>query len=294
MSMKKISLLFFILLFQIKVNAQNTDDLLSLVEDEKPKKEIAIATFKTTRNINFHTTEVIGKRCLDFRISHRFGDINTGAYGAWGLDGGANIRLALEYSHDGRLMYGIGRTSAGKIVDGFVKYRLLRQTVEDEMPVSLTLLTSMFYTLEKLKLNGADYYTNTTDRMSYCNELMLTRKFNSRFSLQLLASMVHFNLVDKITDKNDCFLVGAVTRFKITKRQSITLEYAYRLNKYTSSSYYDSFGIGYEIETGGHVFQMHLTNSFGLTENQYFMHTGTRWSDWGVRLGFNISRVFAL
>ena len=82
--------------------------------------------------------------------------------------------------------------------------------------------------------------------------------------------------------------------FKFTKRQAITLEYAARLNKYSLDNYYNSFAIGYDVETGGHVFQMHLTNSFGLTENQFYMYTPTRWSNWGVRLGFNVSRVFAL
>jgi hypothetical protein len=191
-------------------------------------------------------------------------------------------------------MFGIGRTSTGKIIDGFMKYRLLRQTTTNSMPVSVTLLSSMFYTLERTKINGDNYYPNPTDRMSYCNEIMVARKFNPYISFQVLGAMVHYNMVNKISDQNDCFLVGGVARIKFTKRQAITFEYAHRLNNYSNTKYYDSFGIGYEVETGGHVFQMHLTNSFGLTENQYFMYTGTSWSNMGVRLGFNISRVFAL
>ena len=123
---------------------------------------------------------------------------------------------------------------------------------------------------------------------------MIARKFSSRFSFQLIGAMVHFNMVDKITDKNDCFILGAVTRFKFTKRQAITLEYAHRLNQYSNDKYYDSFGVGYDLETGGHVFQIHLTNSFGLTEDQFYMYTNTTWQNFGVRLGFNISRVFSL
>jgi hypothetical protein len=123
---------------------------------------------------------------------------------------------------------------------------------------------------------------------------MIARKFNSRFSFQLTAAMVHFNLVERVTDKNDCFILGGVTRYKFTKRQAVTLEYGYRLNQYSKSKYYDSFGIGYDLETGGHVFQIHLTNSFGLTEDQYFMYTNKSWDNWGIRLGFNISRVFSL
>ena len=123
---------------------------------------------------------------------------------------------------------------------------------------------------------------------------MVSRKFNSKLTVQLTAAMVHFNLVDKITDGNNCFVAGVVARYKVSKRQAITLEYGYRFNKYSNDSYYDSFGIGYDLETGGHVFQMHFTNSFGLTENQYFMYTTSSWSNWGIRLGFNISRVFSL
>ncbi len=275
--------------------AQSPDDLLNMVS-EKPKKEYVTATFKTTRLINFHTVEVLSKRSLDFRISHRFGDFNSGAYNAWGVDGGANIRLALEYCHGSRLMFGVGRTSGKKIADGFLKYRLLKQTTKGGgMPVSVTLFTSVYHTfMQNVLINGENKYQKIPDRLSYCHQIMIGRKFNSRFSFQLTGAMVHFNLVDKITDKNDCFIVGAVTRFKFAKRQAITLEYGYRLNKYSKDKYYDSFGIGYDLETGGHVFQVHLTNSFGLTEDQYFMYTNTSWDNWGIRLGFNISRVFSL
>ncbi len=288
--------LFFCSVFILNgiIKAQTDSlDLLSLV-NEKPPQEKTIATFKTTRLVNFHTLEVLGKRCLDFRIAHRFGDINSGAYNAFGIDGGANIRLGLEYSHDGRFMFGIGRTSSQKIVDGFLKYKLLRQTTDNQVPVTVTIFSGMYYTAEKKQVGTTNYYINPTDRMSFCNQIIIGRKFSSRFSLQMMGGIVHFNLVEKITDKNDCYFAGIVTRFKFTKRQAITLEYAARLNKYSLDNYYNSFAIGYDVETGGHVFQMHLTNSFGLTENQFYMYTPTRWSNWGVRLGFNVSRVFAL
>lgn len=275
------------------ISQDNPEDLLKLV-DEKPKKEFTTGTFKTTRLVNFHTTEVLGRRSLDFRISHRFGDFNTGPYNAWGIDGGANIRLALEYSHDGRFMFGIGRTSSKKIADGFVKYKLFRQTSDNSTPVTVTLFSGVYHTFERITIDGVNKYQRSIDRLSYCHQIMVARKFNSKFSAQLTAALVHFNLVDKITDGNNAFVGGVVARYKITKRQAITLEYGYRINKYSNDNYYDSFGIGYDLETGGHVFQIHFTNSFGLTENQYFMYTGSKWSNWGIRLGFNISRVFSL
>lgn len=294
--MKKIILsLLFIISCSSVFFAQTGDDLLNMVA-EKPKKEYVTATFKTTRLINFHTVEILSKRSLDFRISHRFGDFNSGAYNAWGVDGGANIRLALEYTHGSRLMFGIGRTSGKKIVDGFLKLRLLKQTTKGGgMPISVTLFSSVYHTfMQNVLIDGINKYQTIPDRLSYCNQIMIARKFSSRFSFQLTGAMVHFNMVDKITDQNDCFIVGAVTRFKFAKRQAITLEYAHRLNKYSNDKYYDSFGVGYDLETGGHVFQVHLTNSFGLTEDQFYMYSNTTWQNFGVRLGFNISRVFSL
>ncbi|MBA3663582.1 MAG: hypothetical protein H0W61_05155 [Bacteroidetes bacterium] len=292
--MRKIKLSLAFLIAVLNVFCQEkAEDLLNFV-NEKPKKEFTTATFKTTRLVNFHTVEVLGKRSLDFRISHRFGDFNTGPYNAWGTDGGANIRLSLEYCHDGRFMFGIGRTSTNKIVDGFLKLRLLRQTTNNSVPVSITLFSGIYQTFERANIDGINKYQADADRLSYCHQIMIGRKFNSRFSIQLTGAMVHFNLVENISDKNDCYIVGVVTRFKFAKRQAITLEYGYRINQYSTDKYYDSFGIGYDLETGGHVFQLHLTNSFGLTENQYLMYTNKTWQNWGVRLGFNISRVFSL
>ncbi len=292
--------IFTVLLITLTLiaNAQtNPDDLLNMVKEE-PTSELTTATFKTTRLINFHTTEVLGKNSLDFRIAHRFGDVNSGAYNMFGLDQTANIRLGLEYSPDGKLMMGIGRTSQKKIIDGFVKYRLLRQTTDDKMPISITFFSSMYYTFEDflINVNGANInkYKYDTDRMSFCHQVMVARKFNPDFSMQLSVGMVHFNLVDRITDFNDCYFAGVVTRYKFTPRQAVTLEYGFRFNNYSQTAYYDSFGIGYDLETGGHVFQLHFTNSFGLTENEFLMYTTKTWSKYEVRLGFNISRVFTL
>ncbi|HWY33644.1 MAG TPA: DUF5777 family beta-barrel protein, partial [Nitrosopumilaceae archaeon] len=129
-------------------------------------------------------------------------------------------------------------------------------------------------------------------------QVMIARKFNGWLSAQLTASMVHYNLVDNMTDGNDCYVIGGLARFKYNKRQSICVEYGYRVNKYSATKYYNSSAIGWEIETGGHVFQMFFTNSMGMTENKFLMYTDTDWntnmSTWGVRLGFNISRSFSL
>jgi hypothetical protein len=288
----------FLFLSAATISAYAQDDLLNIANKATPvEKEYVTGTFKTTRNINFHTVETVGRHTLDFCISHRFGAMNSGAYDFWGLDQSANIRLGLEYSHDGRLMFGIGRSSYNKMYDGFLKYRLIKQTVDDKTPLSITLLASMFYTAQKdlqASFNGYDRYQYGSDRLYYSYQVMAGRKFNDNFSLQVAPFLVHANLVERISDKNDCFGVAVVTRLKFTKRQAITAEYAYRINTYSYTNYYNSLGVGWEIETGGHVFQVHVTNSYGIADNQFLMFTNTKWNNMGIRLGFNISRVFTL
>ncbi len=275
------------------------DDLLALADKQtKPKNEYTIATFKYTRLINVQTVETLGKRTLDVIISHRFGNINSGGNNLWGLDGPANIRLALEYSYGGRLMVGFGRSSYEKMFDGLLKYRLLRQKVDGSMPISVTWHSSIYCNGQKnssFQTLGVDKYQYASSRLSYVNQIIIGRKFSSKFSMQLSPVFVHYNLVDNIRDKNDIFAISAAARVKLTKRLAVTSEYTYRVTKdYSSRNYYDSFGVGVDIETGGHVFQMHLTNSFGISDNQFIPYTSSSWSDMGIRIGYNLSRVFTL
>ena len=177
--MRKLFFTSLLLLITYTSFAQDAESLLK----EEEKKDFASATFKTTRLINFHTLETVGPKTLDFRISHRFGAINSGSYNAWGIDGPVNIRLGLEYSPDGRFMFGIGRTSSEKMVDGFLKYRLLRQTTDGKMPISVTLFTGMYRTaIKDLIVNGRDLYEYQSSRLSYCYQIMIGRKFNRNFS----------------------------------------------------------------------------------------------------------------
>lgn len=271
------------------------DDLMAGLEqvDNSP----VLATFKGTRLINLHTVEVPGRRTLDFRIAHRFGPFNGGWYDFYGLDGGASIRMGLEYSYEGRLEVGIGRTSVEKMADAFLKYRLVRQRPHGWQQVSVTLFSSVYYTMLRdpdKAINGFDKYTRRSSRMSYAHQVIIGRKFSERFSLQLAPTLVHINQVERISDLNDAIVFTGATRFKINKRSAITLEYGWRAFGYSRAKYYDTLGVGWDIETGGHVFQMFLTNSQGLTEPQFLLRTNNKWSDAGIRLGFNISRVFTI
>lgn len=263
-----------------------------------PAHELTSATFKGTKLINFPTVETMGKRALDFRIAHRFGDFSSGAYNAFGLDGGASIRLSFDYGITDWLTIGIGRSSVDKLADGSVKMRILRQTIDNHMPVSVSVLSSMNYTFlrDPNAANGVDKYRYAVSRISYATSLVVGRKFSEKLSLQMHGFYIHYNIVDKITDSNDMFAAGLSGRYKITKRFAVTFEYAHRLNKYSLAydTYHDPFGIGIDLETGGHVFQLHFTNQFGMNEAQYIPYTTSDFWKGDIRLGFNISRVFSI
>jgi len=255
----------------VSTNSSGEMDLLNLV-DEKKEKEYVPSTFKSTRNINFHTSEILGRRCLDFRISHRFGPLNSGANNAWGIDGPANLMLSLEYSHDGRWMVGVSRCIENKTAEGFFKWKIIRQ-VKHGFPLSVTYFGGVYHTFNK-QATGVpiEFYNNVADRLSFVHELILACKVTPWLSLQVAPAYVHYNLAgaDNGLVKNDCFVLTGVARVKYNKRQAIIFEYGYRLNTdYAAAgvTYYNSMGIGWEIETGGHVFQLFATNSYGILEN---------------------------
>jgi hypothetical protein len=273
------------------------DDLLALLEqDSEKKKQFVSATFKGTRLINFHTVEVPGEHSLEFRISHHFGDFNTGGYNLWGVDGGATIRMGLEYSREGRFAFGFGRSSLEKMYDGFLKWKIIRQTTTRKInPFTVTLFAGMYYTAmidPNKAVTGVDRYQFETSRLSYAYQLHISRKFNDRFSLQLSPTLVHYNLVEFAKEDNDVYGAAVLARYKYTPRAAITFEYGYRVND--RGKYYDAVGIGVDIETGGHVFQMYFTNSAGMVEPQFFSRTTSSYENWGLKLGFNISRMFTV
>lgn len=283
-------------------------DLLSMVDDGKKEKEYVTATFKSTRNINFHTSEILGKNCLDFRIQHRFAPLSTGANNAWGIDGPASLMLSLEYSYSGRWMVGISRSNIQKMSEAFFKWKILRQ-VKHGLPFSVTYFGGLYYsatTNASLGQTSPDFYNpkGMGDRMSYVHELIIASKITPWLSLQVAPSYVHYNLVGTTIGmvKNDCIAMLGVVRAKYNKRQAIIFEYGYRTNtNYAAvgTTFYNSMGIGWEVETGGHVFQLFLTNSTGIMENQYIMGTTGSWSKVGkspasIMIGFNITRIFAL
>jgi hypothetical protein len=291
--MKQFNLTFLLFIFLNSTFTFAQEDLLDQIEESENVEAKPVSVFKSTRIVNFHTTEILGRRTLDFRISHRFGEVNQGAYNLWGFDGNASIRIGLEYSHNGNLQFGIGRTSTDKQFDGFIKWAIMKENDTHSHPFSIVLMTSMFYTtLKDNDLSNGNLYSNEVNRFSYATQLMFSKKISDRFSVQLSPTWVHYNLINSSNDSNDQFALIGLGRGKITKRTSIIGEYAYRLTEFTDYTYYNSLSFGVELETGGHIFQITAGNSFGITENQVISYNTTTWANGGWRIGFNICRTF--
>lgn len=297
------------LLFSVGAYAQDDMqaylDSINAAEAGNQPKDYTTATFKTTRIVNFPSSETTGKKLLDFRIMHRFGEVYSGSgpffkdfFGNFfGLDGPAGIKIAFDYGVNEWITVGIGRSSYDKIVDGNIKTRILRQTMDGKMPISMTYQGIMNVTTKEdpRKSQGIDKYDLFTSRLSYSNTLTIARKFNDKLSLQVTAFHCHFNMVDFNDYQNDVFAAGFSGRIKLTARMALTFEYAYRINQYVpdKSAFQDPFAVGLDIETGGHVFQVHITNGYGINEVQFIPYSTSSIAKGQIRLGFNISRVFS-
>jgi hypothetical protein len=244
--------------------------------------------------MNGHSIERMPEGQLDVRISHRFGTINSGAYNFFGLDQ-SNIHLGLEYGIFNWLMIGVGRSEYEKTFDGFVKFSCLRQSTGAKvLPVSVSVLSSI--ALKTFKFPDPSRTNYFTSRLAYTGQILIARKLNAALSVQLTPSYIHRNLVATELDPNDIFAIGAGARVKLTKRISLNGEYYYITNPktYMSQQIYNPLSVGFDIETGGHVFQLFFTNSLGMTEKQFIGGTTGRWKKGDIHFGFNISRVFTL
>jgi len=264
-----------------------------LTKDEKPKIDYTTATFKTTRIIIGQSVENTPAGDLLFIITHHFGALNTGYENLFGLKQAA-IRLGLEYGVNNRLGLGFGLNTYKNTWDGFLKYKILRQSKgARRMPLTLDILggTSVYTT----KWEVPDRKNYFASRINYTIQLLLARKFGERLSFQLTPTLVHKNLVVDVKDQNNIFSAGAGGRFKISKRVSVNAEYYYLIpNQIYSQTCYSSFSAGVDIETGGHVFQIFLTNSMGENEETFIPETTGTWNKGAIFLGFNITRVFTV
>lgn len=286
------------------------DDLLSGLEEKNPKQYINNA-FKSSRVINGHSMEFIGKGVLDTRILHRFGLINSGFTNLYGLDQ-ANMRIGFDYGLTEDLTIGIGRSNVGKEYDGFIKYRVVHQSVggKHHSPVSVVLVTGM--TLNSTPWADPGRKNYFTSRLGFYNQIIVGRKFTESFSWQISPTHVHLNLVPTQFDLNDVFAVGTGARIKISRRTAFVVDYHYILKDFSKNlffedededdnngplqidNYVNPLSVGFDIETGGHVFQLHFSNSTGMNEKAFITNTSNKWGKGEIRFGFNLSRVFTV
>jgi Membrane bound beta barrel domain (DUF5777) len=290
-------IIFMALVFSFEIKAQDSTDLMSQLENEvlkdnRNKTTYTTAAFKTTRLINGHTIENAGKGVLDVKISHRFGKINGGAYELFGLDN-ATMRMGLDYGITPYLMAGIGRSTFQKTLDAFFKLKILRQSSgKRNMPITLSYVPTIAY--KSLKEENPERKNYFSSKLIYTHQLIIGRKFSEATSIQLMPTVTHVNLVQLQTDPNDLVSIGIGGRQKLSKRISLNAEYYYQLPDYKITGTTNSLSVGFDIETGGHVFQLHFTNSQGMSERTFINETTGQWEKGDVFFGFNISRVFTI
>jgi len=282
-------ILFFCLLSVFSLSMIAQDDMLSMLGEEDDTK-IVRASFKTNRVINLHSLENTAAGHLDFKISHRFGFISTGIDEFFGLDN-STIRIGLEYGMTDKLMIGVGRSSYEKTVDGFIKYKILQQkTGTHAFPFTLAYLgTGAIKTIPFANENRDNHFSS---RVAYAHQLIIGRKMSPGFSFQLSPTLIHRNLVPNTNIKNDVYAIGAGTRIKLTNRTTFNVEYIYVLPDQIAEDYINSLSVGLDIETGGHVFQLHATNSTSMIEKGFVAETTGKWKKGDIHFGFNISRIF--
>lgn len=291
MTQKFRTILLVLSLFS-SINAlAQTDDLEKLLDNEPPKKEFVRNAFKSPRVINGHSMEMLGKGVLDFRILHRFGEFSGGYRELFGLDQ-ASMRFGFDYGISKNFSIGVGRSTFNKEVDGFLKYRVAHQSKgKKSFPVSIIWVSGM--TLNTTKMTE-EALSKIENRVAYYHQAIVGKKFGTAFTFQLSPTLVHRNLVDSIADKNNMVALGIGGRIKLTNRSALIID-TYPL-LYGAKSGYNVFplSIGLDIETGGHVFQLHVTNTKGMNEKAFISETTQKWEKGQIQFGFNLSRVFTV
>jgi len=277
-----------LLSFLLLQGARAQDDIMKALPDSAVKKEYVTGAFKSSRVINGHSIEMIGAGVLDFRILHRFGPVNQGISQFFGLDQ-ASMRMGFDYGISNNFTIGIGRTTTKKELDGFLKYRLLRQSSGSGSPFAVVLVAGM--SIQTYKNLDPSKEISFNLRSGYYYQAIIGRKFSPRFTVQLSPTLVHRNEVSS-GDLNDVFAAGIGARYKFSKRMAFVVDYFYVTNGLPHSAGSNPLSVGIDIETGGHVFQLHFSNTAGMNERAFITETTNKWGKGDIQFGFNLSRVF--
>ena len=290
MTLHQLTFSAWLLLAMQSLSAQGLLDALNEGVEE-PTVPVS-ATFKDTRIVNVQSNETPAEGVLHFVIAHRFGTLSSGIYDLWGLDN-AQMRMALDYGITDRLAVGVARNTYQKTLEANVKARLLRQSTGPEaIPISVTWYSVAM--ANGLRVSEEDQPYPVSRRLSYVHQAVVARKMSEKLSLALVPSFVHRNFVEESNDAHDLFLMGVGGRYKLGPRFSVNGEYHHFLTQTFGDAFSPSLSLGVDIETGGHVFQLHITNARGMFERSFLAEPAGSWADGDVYFGFNLSRVFTV
>ena len=299
--MKKYFILFSLAIISTGLMAQksdttkqnsSTDSLLNSISTDSKNGPVAI--FKSSRLILTQTTETVKKHNLNFLIIHRFGDFagkNGGGQFYYGLDDISDVYIGFEYGVSDNLNIDIGRATIQGLADLEFKYAALHQTTDGGSPVAVTLLGE-----GGVRPYGFVTYPTIGDRISYLAQVMIARKFSPGISLQLTPTFVSNNSAIPLVagSEESFFSLGATARLKLTNHMGLIIDYAHPFSSFrtTGNGFYDPLGVGIEIETGGHVFTINVTNARAVSEINYLNDTQSDFTKGQFRIGFTISRMF--
>ena len=290
MTLHQFTVSTWLLLAMQSLSAQGLLDALNEGVEE-PTVPVS-ATFKDTRIVNVQSNETPAEGVLHFVIAHRFGTLSSGIYDLWGLDN-AQMRMALDYGITDRLAVGMARNTYQKTLEANVKARLLRQSTGPEaIPISVTWYSVAM--ANGLRVSEEDQPYPVSRRLSYVHQAVLARKMSEKLSLALVPSFVHRNFVEESNDAHDLFLMGVGGRYKLGPRFSLNGEYHHFLTQTFGDAFSPSLSLGVDIETGGHVFQLHITNARGMFERSFLAEPAGSWASGDLYFGFNLSRVFTV
>lgn len=282
--------------FPFLMNAQ--DDLLSEIDTTATNQTVASA-FKSLKIVNLESTKLAAKGDFYFIVAHRFGFIDKGFDDFFGLDN-ANTQLKFLYGVNDWLTVHVGRSGFQETYDFAAKYRLFAQR-ENGFPVTIVGFNSVAINSELKEENYPKLQFE--NRLSYVTQVLISRKFSEKLSLEIAPSVFHENTLRDLLDNNNAlilpnpqdntqFALGLGGRYKLTNRWSVNVDYAAHLNRASQSNYKNPLSIGVDLETGGHVFQMHFTNAQAMHETGYLGQTSGNWSKGEIAFGFNLVRVF--
>ncbi|WP_045025778.1 DUF5777 family beta-barrel protein [Draconibacterium sediminis] len=242
--------------------------------------------FQGTRIVNGQSANLAGDGELRLLIQHRFGDISGGLYELFGLDD-ASMRLGFEYGFGDNFNLGVGRSTWLKTYDAFAKYRLVQQ--KSDFPFSAVLsVGSSIPTIRDYFPEASD---NFSDKLSWNAQLHLSKTIG-KFALHLSPGFLETGYLYDVGENLSVFTLGTAAAVRISKKVSANLEYLAPFNSDIMGD--NALSLGVDIDTGGHLFQLVLSNNNRMFHQAVYTNSTGSWGDGNLYFGFNLIREFKL